>query len=109
MKRLCTLMILTLLTVQVSLAQTDPREVESRARKLVNAQGCKACHSLQGAGARLASKLENVAQKLTADQIRLSLTNPQKTHGDGNIPDFSHLSTSEVTDLVQFLSSFNRP
>ncbi|PLX90156.1 MAG: hypothetical protein C0614_01245 [Desulfuromonas sp.] len=108
MNRLCTLLTLALLTTH-SLAQPDPSTVESRARKLINAQGCKACHSLQGAGARLAPKLENVVQRLTADQIRLSLTNPLKTHTDGSIPDFSHLSTDEVTDLVQFLSSFNQP
>mgnify|MGYP001470839436 CR=1 FL=1 len=109
MNKLYTLLTLILLVAQTSLAQPEPSAIEPRARKLINAQGCKACHSLQGAGAQLAPKLELVAQHLSAEQIRSSLANPQHLHADGSIPDFSHLSADEITDIVLFLSGFVAP
>lgn len=108
MNRFGTLIILVFLTSHISLAQPDPATVELRARKLVNSQGCKACHALEGTGATLAPELSEVAGRLSDAQLRLSLVNPQRRHGDGRIADFSHLQTTEIDALVRFLASFAR-
>ena len=94
-----------LLTVPLGvLGLTDDEEIA--ARKLVNSQGCKACHKLEGAGGTLASALDDLSERLTKEEIRSTLVNPGGVHGDGRIADFSHLAEREIEALVKFL---NRP
>lgn len=97
--------ILLLLITAPALAQKS----ESSARKLINAQGCKACHTLEGAGGNYAVSLEEAMSRLTADQALQSLVNPEDQHGDGRTPDFSHLSTEEIEILVDFLTHLEKP
>ncbi|MDT8442185.1 MAG: c-type cytochrome [Desulfuromonadales bacterium] len=106
---LTTMLLCGALLAPPSLAQEETeRAVEARARKLINAQGCKACHPLEGMGASLAVELSDVARRLSNDELRLSLANPEQSHAAGRIGDFSHLNTAELDALVQFLASFAR-
>jgi mono/diheme cytochrome c family protein len=76
---------------------------EGHARKLINSQGCKACHSLENDGGNAAPSFEEMRARLSRQEIRLKLTNPAHRHGNGRIPDFSNLQESEIEALVVFI------
>lgn len=76
---------------------------EGRARKLINSQGCKACHALEGDGGKLAGSFETFRETLSRAEVRLQLVNPDHRHGNGLIADFSHLSGAEIDALVEFI------
>jgi len=76
---------------------------EAEAHKLINAQGCKACHTLDGNGGVTAGSFEAMRDKLTRVQVRSQLVNPERKHGNDKIPDFSHLSEHEIDVLVNFI------
>lgn len=73
------------------------------ARKLINSQGCKACHTLEGDGGTLAGSFEAIRTKLSRAEVRQQLVNQEQKHGNSKIPDFSHLSEEELEALVNFL------
>lgn len=83
-------------------AQAD---TDALARRLLNSQGCKACHRIEEAGARTGPSLEKVGNRLTGEQLRARLVNPQKLHATGRIADFSHLQDNEIEALIIFLSN----
>lgn len=76
---------------------------ETSARKLINSQGCKACHTLEGDGGVIAGSFEAMGATLTRAQIRSMLVNPEQQHGKAKIPDFSHLAEEEIDALVDFI------
>jgi mono/diheme cytochrome c family protein len=76
---------------------------KTEAHILINAQGCKACHTLHGNGGDIAGSFEAMRNKLTRAQIRSQLVNPEHKHGNNKIPDFSHLSDREIDVLVNFI------
>ncbi len=79
-------------------------EQEDRsARRLVNAQGCKACHTLEGDGGTLAGSFADMRAKLSRHEVRLQLVNPTGRHGNNTIPDFSHLTEKEIEVLIVFI------
>lgn len=84
-----------------ALAQPDP---EALARRLLNSQGCKACHRLDGEGASFAPALDKVGSRLSRELLRGKLANPGQRHADGRIADFSHLQGGELDALTLFLS-----
>jgi len=73
------------------------------ARKLLNSQGCKACHSLEGDGGKDAESFEDIRDRLSWAEIRLQLVNRERVHGHGKMPDFSHLSDAEIDALIYFI------
>ena len=81
-----------------------PPDAEALARRLLNSQGCKACHRIEGAGATSGPDLEKAGSRLSAEQIRARLVNPQQQHAGGRIKDFSHLQAEELDALALFLS-----
>lgn len=83
----------------IASAETD----DNPALELINSQGCKACHTLAGDGGVVSESFENMRGKLSAAEVRLQLVNPEKTHGEGTIPDFSHLSEKNIETLVNFI------
>lgn len=91
--------LLWLAVSMVTFASTD----EAEARKLMNSQGCKACHALEGDGGKAAPSFEEIRAKRTRQEIRAQLVNREHRHGNGKIPDFSHLSDAEIDALVQFI------
>ena len=78
-------------------------DADALARRLLNSQGCKACHRIEGAGATAGPDLDKVGSRLTREQLRSKLVNPQKRHAAGRITDFSHLQDNEIDALATFL------
>ena len=83
-------------------------EDNATARNLINSQGCKACHSLNGDGGVIAGSFEAMRGKLTRKQVRSRLVNPEQKHGNDKIPDFSHLAEKEIETLVNFIQPETR-
>jgi cytochrome c553 len=82
-------------------AQVD---ADALARRLLNSQGCKACHKFEGTGATRGSDLDQVGSRLTREQLRGTLVNPRHRHANARIADFSHLQEQEIEALTDFLS-----
>ena len=78
-------------------------DADALARRLLNSQGCKACHRIEGAGATAGPDLDKVGSRLTREQLRSKLVNPQKRHAAGRITDFSYLQGNEIDALTAFL------
>ncbi len=78
-------------------------EDTAMARKLFNSQGCKACHAFEGDGGREAASFEEMRERLSWAEIRVQLVNQARTHADGSMPDFSHLSDAEIEALIYLI------
>ena len=108
MKRLCLTFSILLLTLPVTTAgESLPPEQEALARRLLNSQGCKACHRFEGGTTEVAGGLKELSQGLSRAELSRSLVNADHRHGKDLIPDFSHLQPGEIEALVNFL--FNLP
>lgn len=101
-RRLQIIGVVALLGMMV-LPAADAEGDDGPARKLINAQGCKACHALAGDGGTAAPSFEEMRAKLARPQIRSQLINQTQRHGNGSIPDFSHLAGEEIDALVNFI------
>jgi mono/diheme cytochrome c family protein len=98
--------ILTILVFMFGLTVSPANSEEQNdgpARKLINSQGCKACHTLEGDGGTVAGSFEDMREKLTRSEVLSQLVNPEQKHGNSTIPDFSHLSDKEIDALVDFI------
>lgn len=76
---------------------------EAVARRLLNSQGCKACHPFEAQGEFPAPDLDRVGGRLGKEQLRRKLVSADHRHAGGRIADFSHLSSAEIDALVIFL------
>lgn len=94
--------VISLLGLTVSPACSEAQD-SGPARKLINSQGCKACHTLEGDGGSVAGSFEEIRANLSRTEIRRQLINQEQKHGKGTIPDFSHLSEEEIDALVNFI------
>lgn len=81
---------------------------DAAALNLINSQGCKACHTLNGDGGVTAGSFEAMRGKLTRAQVRSQLVNPGHKHGNDKIPDFSHLAEKDIDVLVNFIQPETR-
>ncbi len=95
--------ITTALILNAALASLACANDDAKARNLINSQGCKACHTLEGDGGIAAVSFEAMRAKLTRDQVRSQLVNPTHMHGNAKIPDFSHLSGNDIEALINFI------
>lgn len=91
-----------ILGLTVSPASSEEQN-DGPARKLINSQGCKACHALEGDGGTIARSFEDIRANLSRAEIREQLVNQTQKHANGAIPDFSHLSEAEIDALVRFI------
>jgi mono/diheme cytochrome c family protein len=95
-----------LATTEIAFGQ-DKAQVE-RGVKVFTDQKCSVCHSIGGKG-NTKGALDNVASKLTADEIRAWLVNPaemtKKTKADRKPPmrAYPNLSKEDVDGLVAYL------
>lgn len=78
-------------------------EDDGPARKLLNSQGCKACHSLEGDRGSLAKSFTEMRATLSRADVRRALVNPSQRHAKSKIRDFSHLQDEEIEALVDFV------
>jgi len=69
------------------------------------AKQCRNCHALGGEGGQRGPALDNVATRLTGDELIR-----QVLQGRGNMPAYGkNLSPPETTALVAFLKSLHPP
>ena len=87
-----------------------PRQLLVKATPLVR-QGavvfqvkqCRNCHSIGGAGGERGPALDNIATRLTSDQMRFKVVT-----GGGNMPAYGkNLSPAEIEALVSFLQTLH--
>jgi len=76
---------------------------EAVARRLLNSQGCKACHPFEATGEFPAPDLSRVGSRLGKEPLRRKLVSADHRHAGGRIADFSHLTSDEIDALVIFL------
>ena len=76
------------------------------ARKLVNSQGCKACHQLDNEGGTYAQSLEEIGRHRTREQMRRLLLNGTAKISDRYMPSYSHLRENEIEALIEYLESY---
>jgi ubiquinol-cytochrome c reductase cytochrome b subunit len=90
-------------TPEVYLKDRSPLELQGAV--LVQAKQCRNCHSLGGEGGRRGPALDDVATRLTRDQLIR-----QVLQGGGEMPAYGkNLGPAEVTALVSFLETLHPP
>jgi len=77
-------------------------EAESRARRLMNALGCKACHSFEQSGSIIAPALTRIGARLSLEQLEEKLT----LHQDNNslMPSYETTPAEDLKAILIFLS-----
>ena len=79
--------------------------LELRGAATLQNKQCRNCHSLGGEGGKRGPALDNVATRLTSDQLVR-----QVIQGGGNMPAYGkNLSPAEVTALVAFMRTLHAP
>jgi ubiquinol-cytochrome c reductase cytochrome b subunit len=79
--------------------------LELQGALVIQAKQCRNCHSLGGEGGRRGPALDDVATRMTRDELIR-----QVIQGDGNMPAYGkHLRPAEVTALVAFLGTMHPP
>ncbi|MBN2426766.1 MAG: cytochrome c [Deltaproteobacteria bacterium] len=84
----------------------DPGAPFSQARKLVNSQGCKACHQLENEGGDYAKPLEEVGRHKSGQKMRELLLKGIRNDDGRYMPSYSHLRETEIKALVNYLESY---
>lgn len=69
---------------------------------LVERYNCRDCHRIQGEGALKAPDLAGITQRLSDQQLKLWLLNPNAVKENTAMPDF-RLSDTEVAALIAYL------
>jgi ubiquinol-cytochrome c reductase cytochrome b subunit len=91
-------------TVPVALLQ-DRTPLERQGALVLQEKQCRNCHALGGVGGMRGPALDDVATRLTQDQLYR-----QVLLGGGNMPAYgSALSPAETTALVKFLATLHPP
>jgi mono/diheme cytochrome c family protein len=76
----------------------------ARGRGVYAEQGCAACHSIAGAGSPR-SPLDGVGARLSSEQIRLWIVDPQAARPGVRKPAYDDLSPADLRALVAYLRS----
>ena len=67
--------------------------------------GCYVCHALKGQGGNLAAPLDDVATRLSPQQLQLALTYPRKLQPRAQMPSYAYLPQRERQTIVNYLES----
>ena len=76
----------------------------ARARELIDSQGCRGCHRIDGRGGDLGPALDNVGKHLSRKQLAALLKNPQAAHPGSMMPSYAHLPPRDLQALVDYLA-----
>lgn len=87
-------------------------EDDALARQVIQANGCVACHQLEGAGATLGPPFDGMGSRLSADEIREAILDPNATISPGyeavagTMPPIfgSQLTGQQLEAVVRFLA-----
>lgn len=96
---------------EVQQTAPDPQKVEA-GKKLYASEGCAKCHQVAGQGNRM-SVLDGVADKLTAEELKMWLTSPDEMAAKlprrpvVRMPK-SELEETELDQLVAYLQTLKK-
>ena len=99
----CSFYILTLICFIASggTSYTDDTSVLD----LMHIQGCKGCHTLDDTGGTFGPALDGVGSRLSHLQLRQKLIKPKESVPTSRMPDYRHLTTTELELLINHLAS----
>lgn len=75
-------------------------------QKIFETVGCYGCHALGGKGAPLASALDRIAQKTTADWLYNWIQDPKKYNPEAKMPNL-RLTPQEAANITAYLISYS--
>ena len=101
-QQLTTTMFLLLFSLLLTFPATA-EESEVQARRLLNALGCKGCHSFEGDGGSLAPALDQIGSRLTGEQIEKHLAAHTETRKQGFMPSYNTTAEDKLKILSDFL------
>jgi len=92
--------------------QTDQTKIKQGASVYAR-EGCAKCHFLAGKGGNASHPLDGVGTKLTVEQVRAVLLNPQAPTGDrrkpaNGMPSYAKLTKADFDALVAYVSSLKK-
>jgi len=97
LKRLC---LALALSISVPLPGAIAAENSS---ELLLIQGCRACHVIGPGGGTMGPSLREIGRRLTPQQLRQRIVSPRQLNQQTEMPDYAHLSESEIDLLIQLL------
>ncbi|PNU18681.1 hypothetical protein C2E25_16350 [Geothermobacter hydrogeniphilus] len=95
------LLLLLLLTVGFAV---PARADDARGRQLLNALGCKGCHSFEGRGGSIGPALDSIGKRLTAAAIETQLLHPKKNNPNSMMPGYGYLPPADLAAVAAFLA-----
>ncbi|PLX89045.1 MAG: hypothetical protein C0618_02700 [Desulfuromonas sp.] len=98
---LCMILLCTTMPVQAE----NP---ETRARKLLNELGCKACHSFENSGSTLAAGLEQIGNRLNTDQVRKRLTEHSGQNDTQFMPSYATTPADDIDALANLIAGLRQ-
>lgn len=79
-------------------------EPEAKARRMMNALGCKACHSFERSGSTLAPPLDRIGARMSLQQLQNKLTIHQARKEKSFMPSYSTTPKEDLNVILQFLA-----
>lgn len=86
-------------------APAGAEENEARARRLINALGCKACHSFERSGSMLAPPLNRIGARLTLPQLQEKMAEHKPEEGEKFRPSYATTPPEDMDAILQFLAT----
>ena len=68
------------------------------------AQGCSACHTINGIGGKIGPDLTHVGSRRSKEWIEAQIENPKSHDPDSIMPSFAALPEKDIEDLADYLS-----
>ena len=96
-------LVFTTLVCSITSAGTGYTD-DTVAMSLLHVQGCKSCHTLDDKGGTLGPVLNGVGNRMTHEQLKQKLLNPKKTTPTTLMPDYRHLTPTELELLTDYLA-----
>lgn len=78
---------------------------EPQARRLMNALGCKACHSFEQSGSALAPPLDRIGARLNLQQLKEKLTAHRNNNKKIFMPNYMTTPEEDLNAILQFLAN----
>ncbi len=101
-QQLIILFLLLLFSLLLRLPATA-EEPEVEARRLLNALGCKGCHSFEGDGGSLAPALDRIGSRLSREQIAKHLVAHTENRQQSTMPSYNSTAADKLKILSDFL------
>ena len=103
--RIAQILLFVLIAFFSSPFPANAEDSEARARRLMNALGCKACHSFEQSGSDLAPPLDRVGERYTLEQLKAKLSLHRNQSTMTAMPSYATTPDEDLIDILQFLAA----